>query len=84
MARQINTVTRIPMEIIQSRLDPKKRSRFKPRVAAIMSWACDRETTRVEDRAYSLLGLFNVNRPMLYGEGEKAFYRLQCEILNQS
>lgn len=49
-----------------------------------MSWACDRETTRVEDRAYSLLGLLNVNMPMLYGEGEKAFYRLQCEILNQS
>lgn len=37
-------------------------------------------TTRLEDRAYSLLGLFNVNLPLLYGEGEKAFIRLQEEV----
>jgi hypothetical protein len=34
--------------------------------------------------AYSLLGLMNVNMPMLYGEGTKAFYRLQVELLNQA
>jgi len=43
-------------------------------VAQRMSWAAKRETTRVEDRAYSLIGLFGVNIPMLYGEGERAFY----------
>ena len=51
-------------------------------VAAKMSWASSRETTRPEDIAYSLLGLFDVNMPLLYGEGAtKAFERLQHEIL---
>lgn len=50
-------------------------------VAARMSWASHRETTRAEDRAYSLMGLFGVNMPTLYGEGLRgAFYRLQVEI----
>lgn len=49
-------------------------------VAARMSWAASRQTTRVEDQAYCLLGLFNVNMPLLYGEGQKAFLRLQEEI----
>jgi hypothetical protein len=53
-------------------------------VAQKMSWAAKRETTRVEDVAYCLLGLFNVNMPPLYGEGEKAFVRLQLEILRTS
>lgn len=53
-------------------------------VAEIMSWASGRQTTRLEDRAYSLLGLFDVNMPLLYGEGEKAFFRLQNEILRSS
>jgi hypothetical protein len=43
-----------------------------------MSWAAHREATREEDEAYSLLGLFDVNMPLLYGEGpRKAFVRLQ-------
>ncbi|KAE9374308.1 HET-domain-containing protein [Stipitochalara longipes BDJ] len=50
-------------------------------VAQKMSWAARRETTRIEDRAYSLMGLFNVNMPTLYGEGERAFLRLQQEII---
>ena len=50
--------------------------------AAKMSWASSRETTRPEDIAYSLLGLFDVNMPLLYGEGAtKAFERLQHEII---
>ncbi|KAL8741570.1 MAG: hypothetical protein Q9184_008371, partial [Pyrenodesmia sp. 2 TL-2023] len=49
-------------------------------VAARMSWASHRETTRLEDEAYSLMGIFNVNMPLLYGEGRKAFTRLQHEI----
>ena len=47
-------------------------------------WARKRQTTRVEDRAYSLLGIFGVNMPTIYGEGEKAFMRLQEEILKVS
>ncbi|KAF4958745.1 hypothetical protein FSARC_10936 [Fusarium sarcochroum] len=53
-------------------------------VAQRMSWAADRVTTRKEDRAYSLMGIFGINMPLLYGEGEKAFYRLQEEIMRVS
>ncbi|KAF1984457.1 HET-domain-containing protein [Aulographum hederae CBS 113979] len=53
-------------------------------VAERMFWASSRETTLVEDEAYSLLGIFNVHMPMLYGEGMNAFIRLQEEILKTS
>jgi len=53
-------------------------------IAQKMSWAVGRQTTRLEDEAYCLMGLFNVNMPMLYGEGRRAFSRLQQEILRQS
>jgi len=53
-------------------------------IARRMSWAAGRDTTRVEDKAYSLLGIFDVNMPMLYGEGERAFKRLQEEIMKES
>jgi hypothetical protein len=49
-------------------------------VGTRMSWAANRQTTRVEDLAYCLLGIFDINMPMLYGEGKKAFTRLQLEI----
>jgi hypothetical protein len=49
-----------------------------------MSWAAHRTTTRKEDQAYCLLGLFDVNIPLLYGEGSKAFPRLQDEIMRVS
>lgn len=53
-------------------------------VAVRMRWASKRISTRVEDLAYSLLGIFNINMPLLYGEGERAFRRLQIEIIRQS
>jgi hypothetical protein len=53
-------------------------------VAARMSWATGRTTTRVEDRAYSLLGLFDIHMPLLYGEREEAFQRLQEAIIRKS
>lgn len=54
-------------------------------VATRMSWAAQRHTTKVEDRAYSLMGIFNVHMPIIYGEGEaKAFIRLQEEIMKTS
>jgi hypothetical protein len=47
-----------------------------------MAWAARRQTAREEDLAYSLMGLFDVNMPILYGEGlKKAFRRLQLEII---
>jgi hypothetical protein len=53
-------------------------------VAQLMSWAAHRKTTRDEDVAYCLLGIFDVNIPVLYGEGSEAFLRLQEEILKRS
>ncbi|KAF2815615.1 HET-domain-containing protein [Mytilinidion resinicola] len=53
-------------------------------IAKRMSWAAGRKTTRVEDIAYCLMGLFGVNMPLLYGEREKAFLRLQEEIMKRS
>lgn len=53
-------------------------------VSMKMSWAANRVTTRLEDSAYCLLGLFGINMPLLYGEGRKAFLRLQEQIIRQS
>jgi hypothetical protein len=53
-------------------------------IARRMSWAAKRQTTRPEDQAYCLLGLFDVKMPLLYGEGACAFIRLQEEILRRT
>lgn len=53
-------------------------------VARKMSWASKRQTTRIEDTAYCLLGIFNVNMPMIYGEGHRAFIRLQEAIAQET
>ncbi|KAK9780289.1 putative HET-domain-containing [Seiridium cardinale] len=53
-------------------------------VATKLSWAATRKTARVEDRAYSLLGLLGVNMPLIYGEGERSFIRLQEELIRRS
>ncbi|KAI6145781.1 heterokaryon incompatibility protein-domain-containing protein [Pisolithus tinctorius] len=79
LALALKDITKIPPEVVRDGLAAKR-----PCIAQIMSWAADRKTTRVEDRAYSLMGLFGVNMPMLYGEGEKAFQRLQLEIIRTS
>ncbi|KAE8450822.1 hypothetical protein EG329_005735 [Mollisiaceae sp. DMI_Dod_QoI] len=49
-----------------------------------MSWASDRHTERVEDLAYCLFGIFDVHLPLIYGEGTKAFIRLQEAIAQDS
>lgn len=50
-------------------------------VAKKMFWLSRRKTTRTEDMAYCMLGIFNINMPLLYGEGQRAFARLQEEII---
>ncbi|KAI6143796.1 heterokaryon incompatibility protein-domain-containing protein [Pisolithus tinctorius] len=77
-ARALSVITRISEDIFLHGL-----SWANPSVAQIMSWAADRRSTREEDRAYSLLGLFGVHMPMLYGEGKSAFLRLQLEIIRK-
>ena len=53
-------------------------------IAKRMSWVSRRKTTRTEDLAYCLLGIFDISMPLLYGEGDKAFFRLQEEIMKTS
>ncbi|RYP11814.1 hypothetical protein DL765_007580 [Monosporascus sp. GIB2] len=53
-------------------------------IAAKMSWMAGRETTREEDMAYSMLGLFNVNMTLQYGEGMGAFMRLQELLISKN
>lgn len=74
----LEEITKIPGEILLQHEAIETIS-----VAARMSWAVKRQTTREEDLAYCLLGIFNVNMPLLYGEGAKAFIRLQEEILRE-
>lgn len=50
-------------------------------LATKLSWAATRKTTRKEDIAYCLLGVLNVQMPLLYGEGENAFRRLLLTIM---
>lgn len=53
-------------------------------IAEKMSWLAKRTTTRVEDMAYCMLGIFGLNMPLLYGEGSRAFVRLQEELIKIS
>ncbi|TGJ81523.1 hypothetical protein E0Z10_g7243 [Xylaria hypoxylon] len=78
LARTIAEITQIDLRFFES-------GNFDDfSIAQRMSWASQRQTTRVEDQAYCLLGLFGVNMPLLYGEGEQAFVRLQQEIMKES
>ncbi|KAK2005470.1 HET-domain-containing protein [Colletotrichum eremochloae] len=74
-------ITGIDLQHIRNSQDQGGLDLFKHRIGRRMSWASRRDTKRVEDRAYSLLGIFNVHMAMLYGERERAFARLQEEIL---
>lgn len=77
IARAITRVTGIP-EIYVRRFDPSCEL-----VAEVMTWSAKRKTTRMEDRAYALLGLFNITIPIAYGEGHRAFYRLMVALANE-
>jgi hypothetical protein len=57
---------------------------FMASVARRMSWVAARRTTREEDMAYCMMGIFEINMPLLYGEGAKAFIRLQEEIIKHN
>ncbi|KAF5344913.1 hypothetical protein D9758_011561 [Tetrapyrgos nigripes] len=76
----VSAITSIPVEVFEGGRDINTYS-----VAQRMSWAALRETTRAEDQAYSLMGIFGVSMPPIYGEGGvKAFMRLQQEIIKIS
>lgn len=75
---EIFRTTHIPVDVLRGFYLVRRCS-----VAERMSWANSRNTTREEDMAYCLLGLFDINMPLLYGEGPEAFQRLQNELLRQ-
>ena len=79
LAAVLERITQIPQEVLRFEKDFADVS-----IAQRMSWAARRRTTRVEDQAYSLMGIFGINMPTLYGEGRMAFYRLQEEIMKAS
>lgn len=80
LRRALFRITRIDEDILMN-----QKSLECVSVARRMSWAAHRRTTRPEDIAYCLMGIFSVNMPMLYGEGStKAFLRLQEEIMKHS
>ncbi|KAK3314578.1 heterokaryon incompatibility protein-domain-containing protein [Apodospora peruviana] len=79
LASRITGTTGIPKPVILGQVTLDSCS-----VAMRMSWAANRETTRVEDMAYSLLGIFGVHMPLIYGEGTAAFRRLQEEIIKRN
>ncbi|KAF2023870.1 HET-domain-containing protein, partial [Setomelanomma holmii] len=60
----LSKITSVPKEYLE-RVSPENAS-----ISMRMSWAADRHATRAEDVAYSLLGIFDVNMPLLYGEGK--------------
>ncbi|KAF5343234.1 hypothetical protein D9758_013438 [Tetrapyrgos nigripes] len=79
LADVISAITSIPVSVFRDG-DFDKFS-----VAQKMSWAAPRQTTRPEDMAYCLFGIFRVSMSPIYGEGgARAFMRLQQEIINIS
>jgi ankyrin repeat protein len=76
---EVSACTRIPTSMLSHE---KRLETFS--VAQRMSWAAGRKTTRIEDMAYCLMGVFDINMPLIYGEGENAFIRLQEEIMKTS
>ena len=76
--RLIEKVTGIP------RLFLRGEALTNASIAQRMSWASGRTTKRKEDIAYCLLGIFDIMMPMIYGEGDRAFIRLQEELIKRT
>ncbi|KAL6704614.1 hypothetical protein ACN47E_008011 [Coniothyrium glycines] len=80
LAEEVSTITKIQTQYLSGNVKLLRHAS----TARKMSWASGRKTKRVEDIAYSLLGMFDINMPLLYGEGTRAFQRLQEHIIQQS
>jgi len=77
LRRDIDDATNIPVKYFNHHEEFSSAS-----IAQRFSWVSKRQTSRAEDLAYRLLGLFDVSLPILYGEGlKKAFIRIQEEIM---
>ena len=78
LVEQIHEITGIPSGVLQG-VSLKSFS-----IDERLSWAAKRQTTRKEDKAYCLLGIFGIYLPLIYGEGDNAFNRLKAEIAKAS
>ena len=76
---EIFAITAIPRAVVSGKMPVSQAS-----VSQRMSWVATRMTTRVEDMAYCMIGIFEVSMPFIYGEGMGAFERLQQEIIKIS
>jgi hypothetical protein len=82
LAEEVSRITGIDRSFmrhrfVETRIDNRSANSLRARldsasIAQRMSWASRRQTTRVEDIAYCLLGIFGINMPLLYGEGPVA------------
>jgi len=79
LASEIESITGIAVPYLIGTQDFRKAC-----VATKMSWMAGRTTGREEDIAYSMLGLFKMMMVPRYGEGQRAFLRLQQELLSTS
>ncbi|TBU29678.1 heterokaryon incompatibility protein-domain-containing protein [Dichomitus squalens] len=79
LAPLVEEITGIPCAVLTFGMSMEQIS-----VARRMSWAAVRETTRPEDEAYCLMGIFGISMSTLYGEGRRAFGRLQEEIMKHT
>ncbi|KAJ4128922.1 hypothetical protein NW768_007446 [Fusarium equiseti] len=83
LAPCITEITGIPWScLLRGRLS-KSHPLRRYSIAQRMSWASGRSTTRIEDQAYSLLGLFDISMPLVCGEGYEAFTRLLGQIIQK-
>ncbi|KAL4078956.1 hypothetical protein V8B97DRAFT_1097792 [Scleroderma yunnanense] len=82
LVSRLATLTNIPQGILSHGLPPRQHP-LRPSVAQIMSWSAKRHANRVEEHAYSLIGLFEVHMTVQYGEKENAFQRLQEAIIKE-
>lgn len=84
LASVITSATKIPKHVLDRPRQEVEDVLQSASIAQRMNWAAERVTTREEDIAYCLMGIFDINMPLLYGEGQKAFFRLQEAILYAS
>ncbi|GIZ38059.1 hypothetical protein CKM354_000148500 [Cercospora kikuchii] len=79
LADALSSITSIPKELLTFQWPLEEYT-----IAARAKWLANRKVTRIEDQAYCALGLFGVNMGLLYGEGKRAWSRLQEEIVRNS
>ncbi|KAK0746758.1 heterokaryon incompatibility protein-domain-containing protein [Schizothecium vesticola] len=75
----LSEITFMPIDYLVNKTELRAAS-----VAQRMSWMSKRETTQPEDMAYSILGIFGIFIPIIYGEGIHAFLRLQKAIMEKN